>query len=169
MHVALGYRWFPTAAGYHLERALRSLGHTVTYVGLPYAGRPGYDGTVSIGELFATLPEKPDLYLWIDPAGRYFPPGIENLPIPTACYLIDVHLGHWRLQAARFLTPSLLHRKTIWTNSVVPWATTRSTGCPWALLLMSTMTIISLVSTTSASWVISLWPIGKLRVLVGSS
>ncbi len=102
MHIALGYRWFPTAAGYHLERALQALGHRVTYVGLPCATRPGYDTTVPVGEIIAALPEMPELYLWIDPAGRYFPPGIENLPIPTVCYLIDVHLGTWREQVARF-------------------------------------------------------------------
>ncbi len=102
MHIVLGYRWFPTAAGYHIERALRALGHTVTYVGLPSGSRPGYDTTVSLNEILAAMPRQPDLYLWVDPAGRYFPPGIEALPIPTACYLIDVHLGRWREQAARF-------------------------------------------------------------------
>jgi glycosyltransferase involved in cell wall biosynthesis len=102
MHIALGYRWFPVAAGYHLERALRELGHTVTYVGLPAPGRPGYDSGLPIAEVLAGLPAPADLYLWVDPAGRYFPPGIEAAPVPTACYLIDVHLGHWREQAARF-------------------------------------------------------------------
>jgi len=102
MHIALGYRWFPTAAGYHIERALVSLGHRVTYVGLPATERPGYDNSVPVTGIVAALPEKPDFFLWIDPAGRYFPPGIEDLPIPTACYLIDVHLGTWRYQAARF-------------------------------------------------------------------
>jgi hypothetical protein len=102
MHIALGYRWFPTAAGYHIERALLSLGHRVTYIGLPAVGRPGYDHSVPVTQVIAALPEKPDLFLWIDPAGRYFPPGIEDLPILTACYLIDVHLGTWRYQVARF-------------------------------------------------------------------
>jgi hypothetical protein len=31
MHMAIGYRWFATAAGCHLDRALRALGHTVDY------------------------------------------------------------------------------------------------------------------------------------------
>lgn len=84
MYILLGYRWFPTAAGYHIERALRALGHTVTYIGLPCGQRAGYDTTVPVDEIVAALPEKPDLYLWIDPAGRYFPPGMERLPIPTA-------------------------------------------------------------------------------------
>jgi hypothetical protein len=102
MHIAIGYRWFAAAAGYHVERALLSLGHRVSYVGLPCDRRAGYDSSVPLGELLASLPEPPDLYLWIDPAGRYFPPGIGDLPIPTACYLIDVHLGSWRYQVARF-------------------------------------------------------------------
>ncbi len=102
MHIAIGYRWFLTSAGYHLERALRDLGHTTIYVGLPCSQRLGYDSTVSVSEVITGLPQAPDLYLWIDPAGRYFPPGIEDLPIPTACYLIDVHLGTWRRQVARF-------------------------------------------------------------------
>ncbi len=111
MRIALGYRWFPTAAGYHTERALRALGHEVIYVGLPCAQRAGYDTTVPVDELIAALPQKPDLYLWIDPAGRYFPPGIERLPIPTACYLIDVHLGTWREQAARFFDAVFIAQK----------------------------------------------------------
>ncbi|WP_322802452.1 CgeB family protein [Thermoflexus sp.] len=111
MRVALGYRWFPTAAGYHMERALQALGHEVIYVGLPCAQRAGYDTTVPVDALIAALPQKPDLYLWIDPAGRYFPPGIERLPIPTACYLIDVHLGRWREQAARFFDAVFIAQK----------------------------------------------------------
>ncbi len=111
MHIAVGYRWFLTSAGYHLERALRSLGHTVTYVGLPCSERPGHDSIVPINEIIASLPEPPVLYLWIDPAGRYFPPGIEDLPIPTACYLVDVHLGTWRQQAARFFDAVFIAQK----------------------------------------------------------
>jgi len=111
MHIALGYCWFPTAAGYHIERALLSLGHQVTYVGLPAAGRPGYDNSVPVTQVIDALPEKPHLFLWIDPAGRYFPPGIEDLPIPTACYLIDVHLGTWRYQAARFFDAVFIAQK----------------------------------------------------------
>jgi hypothetical protein len=111
MHIAIGYRWFSTAAGFHFERALQALGHRVTYVGLPCAGRPGYDNTVSIREILDASPEMPDLYLWIDPAGRYFPPGIEDLPIPTACYLIDVHLGRWRPQVALFFDTVFVAQK----------------------------------------------------------
>ena len=111
MHIALGYCWFPAALGYHYERALRQLGHTVTYVGLPGAARPGYETAIPIDRIIAAMPQQPDLYLWIDPAGRYFPAGIENLPIPTACYLIDVHLGHWRPEAARFFDAVFVAQK----------------------------------------------------------
>jgi hypothetical protein len=111
MHILLGYRWFSTAAGFHIERALQVLGHTVTFVGLPCSQRAGYDTTVPVDEIVFALPNKPDLYLWIDPAGRYFPPGIENLSIPTACYLIDVHLGHWREHAARFFDAVFIAQK----------------------------------------------------------
>ncbi len=102
MHIALGYNWFPHNAAYHLERAFRSLGHTVTYVGLPSSQRAGYDSSVNVAALLAHLDPRPDLYLWVDPGGRYFPVGIEDAPVPTACYLIDVHLGSWRPHAARF-------------------------------------------------------------------
>jgi glycosyltransferase involved in cell wall biosynthesis len=111
MRIAIGYHWFLTAAGYHLERALRDLGHTLTYVGLPCGQRPGYDSTVSLCDIITASPQPPDLYLWIDPAGRYFPPGIEDLPIPTACYLVDVHLGTWRQQVARLFDAVFVAQK----------------------------------------------------------
>ncbi len=102
MHVALGYRWFPTAAGYHLERGLRERGHEVTYVGLACTERFGFEGTTPVDKIISNLPSKTDLFLWIDPGGRYFPPGIENVQVPTACYLIDVHLGQWRKTVGTF-------------------------------------------------------------------
>jgi len=100
--IALGYRWFPTAASYHIERALRTIGCAVAFVGLGEGERCGYGETTSILRVVESMTDIPDFYLWIDPAGRYFPTEIERLPIPTACYLIDVHLGHWRTEAARF-------------------------------------------------------------------
>jgi glycosyltransferase involved in cell wall biosynthesis len=111
MHIAIGYRWFETAAGHHLERALQYLGHQVTYVGLPGDRRAGYDSSVPLTQVLSSFAEPPDLYLWIDPAGRYFPPDIEDLPIPTACYLIDVHLGRWRRRAARFFDAVFVAQK----------------------------------------------------------
>jgi len=101
-HIALGYRWYPASVAYHFERAFHQLGHTVTYVGLPAGQRAGYDSSIPVTEILSALRPSPDLFLWIDPAGRYFPRDIEKAPIPTACYLVDVHLGQWRKQAARF-------------------------------------------------------------------
>lgn len=100
--IAIGYRWGMAAAGYHLERACDALGHSAVYVGLPYRERSGYDGAMALDQLLAQVCPDADLFLWIDSAGKYFPPGIERLPIPTACYLIDVHLGKWRHEVAKF-------------------------------------------------------------------
>lgn len=111
MHIAVGYYWFPPTTGYHLERALRALGHRVSYVGLPSAQRLGYDQATPIGAILEALSPPADLYLWIDPADRYFPSGIEDLSIPTACYLIDVHLGNWRQHAARFFDVVFIAQK----------------------------------------------------------
>ncbi len=111
MHIAIGYRHFPTAAGFHLERAFRELGHRITYVGLGAADHPGYAETTPLDRILATLDPTPDLFLWVDPAGRYFPPGMEDAPIPTAGYLIDVHLGHWRPVAARFFDAVFLAQR----------------------------------------------------------
>ena len=111
MHIAIGYRFYAEALGFHMERALRALGHTATYVGLAAGERPGYDASVSVSDIISHMSEKPDLFLWIDPAGPYFPPGIETLPVPTACYLVDVHLGSWRFQAARFFDAVFIAQK----------------------------------------------------------
>jgi hypothetical protein len=90
---------------------LRRLGHTVTYVGLPAPERPGYDQRVALSDVLARLPHAPDVYLWVDSGGPYFPEGIEALPLPTACYLVDVHLGAWRRQAARFFDAVFVAQK----------------------------------------------------------
>jgi hypothetical protein len=102
MHVALGYHWFEHHAAYHIERAFIAEGCDSTYVGLPAPQRAGYDSRVDVDEVLASLSTPVDLYLLIDPAGPYFPRGIERLPFPTACYLIDVHIGGWRHHMARF-------------------------------------------------------------------
>lgn len=102
MHVAIGYRWFPTSVGYHLERAFAAIGANVHFVGVSDHGRAGYGEIPSLLRIIEAMSVRPDFFLWIDPAGRYFPLDIEASPIPTAGYLIDVHLGHWREIAARF-------------------------------------------------------------------
>lgn len=111
MKIAIGYRWFPTAAGYHLERALDQLHHKVQYVGLSSEQRSGYGETTSVAKILDNLSDKPELFLWVDPAGRYFPHDIETLLFPTACYLIDVHLGHWRKETAKFFDVVFLAQK----------------------------------------------------------
>ncbi len=102
MHIVIGYGWYPNNPFNYLEQAFRQLGHTVTFIGLPNAQRNGYDSAIPVGEIMAALPERADLFFYIDSVGRYFPVGIEDLAIPTACYMVDTHLGHWRQQAARF-------------------------------------------------------------------
>jgi hypothetical protein len=111
MHIALGYYHFSYALGTYFDQAFRDLGHTITYVGLPHPERPGYNSEVPLPEIIAHLSPRPDVYVWIDPAARYFPVAIEDLPIPTVCYLVDVHLGHWRPQAARFFDSVFVAQK----------------------------------------------------------
>jgi hypothetical protein len=106
MNFAVGYHWFATALGWHIERALRSAGETVEYVGIGAPGHPGYASEQSLTTL-----AKDSIYLWIDPAGRYFPPDIEEARALTAGYLVDCHLGHWRESAARFFDVVFLAQK----------------------------------------------------------
>lgn len=101
MRIAIGYSWFPHSLGFHFERAISTLGHDPVYVGLPAVSRAGYDNRVRVADLLDALSPRPDLFVWIDPGDRYFPPGIEDAPIPTACYLVDVHIGAWRTNVAR--------------------------------------------------------------------
>jgi len=105
--ISIGYRWFPTSVGWHLERALCSIDAAVDYIGLGAPGHPGYAVEQSVSE----LPENSS-YLWIDPAGRYFPPGIEDARALTAGYLVDCHVGHWRADAARFFDVVFLAQKS---------------------------------------------------------
>ena len=102
MHIAIGYYWHPDIPSKNFETALREQGHTVTFIGVPSAWRTGYDSSVSVCELLKNLPSMPDLFFWIESGMRYFPVGIEDCPIPTACFLSDVHIGTWREQVARF-------------------------------------------------------------------
>lgn len=48
--------------------------------------------------------QRPDLYLWVESVGGYFPENIDAVGCPTACWLIDTHLNlPWHLQwAERF-------------------------------------------------------------------
>lgn len=111
MRIAVGYHHCPMALGTHMERALLSEGHEVQYVGLPCPDRAGYDSAVPLPALLAGMSPRPDLYLWVDPGAPYFPLGLEEAPIPTACYLVDVHLGRWRQQVARFFDAVFIAQK----------------------------------------------------------
>ena len=102
MHIALSYSYNSTYHNDYLENDLRSFGDTITFIGPPADHKAGYDPRVPLSHLFSAWPGLPDLYLAIDPSDRYFPPGIEDLPVPTACWLGDVHLGHWREDVAQF-------------------------------------------------------------------
>ncbi len=109
--LAIGYRWFETALGFHLERALCEAGVATVFVGMGGPTHPGCDADTPLPAVCAGLAEQPAAYLWIDPAGRYFPPGIENTDALTAAYIVDAHIGHWRASAARFFDAVFLAQK----------------------------------------------------------
>ena len=112
MHIAIGYRWFATALGAHIERALADAGCATTFVGLGGDERSGRDASTPLPAIMAASQlDQTYAYLWIDPAGRYFPPGIEDLNALTAGYIVDAHLGHWRESAARFFDVVFLAQK----------------------------------------------------------
>jgi glycosyltransferase involved in cell wall biosynthesis len=128
MHIAISYRYNPHYQNDYLENELRRLGHTVTFIGPPASQKAGFDPRAPLTEVLASLRQPPDLYLCIDPSVRYFPPGIEDLPIPTVCWLGDIHLGHWRKQVARFFDLVLVPHKdylpeyrTVVRHSQVQW------------------------------------------------
>ena len=102
MHLALSYAYYPFARNDYIEECFRQLGQTITFIGPPMTHKPGYSDRAVLNELFSNWPQPPDCYLSIDSGERFFPPGVEDLPIPTACWLGDVHLGHWREDVAQF-------------------------------------------------------------------
>jgi hypothetical protein len=101
--VLVGYGYHPTTTATYIQRALECRAST-TYVGTPWASHPGFARGSDLRELVAALPVKPDLYLYVDSgAAWYFPRGLTELECPTACYLIDVHVGGpVRLKQAMF-------------------------------------------------------------------
>lgn len=108
MKIALSYTYSAFLRNDYLEQTLAALGHTVFFVGPPADGRPGYGLHPRLGDLLRRLPEPPDLFLCIDPSNRYFPLGVEELEIPTVCWLGDIHLGAWRKEVAKFFDLVLL-------------------------------------------------------------
>jgi hypothetical protein len=100
----------------HIERELAALGQTVMFAGPPTDWGPGYDDRAPLSRTLAMLPQQPDLYLFIGPNRRNFPPGIEDLPMPTVGYLGDVHLGKWWEQVARFFDVVFIPHKDYLDN-----------------------------------------------------
>jgi hypothetical protein len=111
MHIAISYSYSVHYQNEYLENELRRLGLTVTFIGPPAVQKLGYDPRAPLAQVLATLQPPPDLYLCIDPSVRYFPPGIEDLTIPTVCWLGDIHIGAWRKQVAQFFDLVLLPHK----------------------------------------------------------
>lgn len=59
--------------------------------------------TPDLGEIVSKLPsgKDPDLFVWIESVGGFFPKNLKALKCPTACYLIDNHFNlHWHLKWA---------------------------------------------------------------------
>lgn len=102
MHIALSYAYYDFARNDYIEDRFRQIGQTITFIGPPMPHKPGYSGRAVLTDLFSTWTQPPDAYLSIDAGERFFPPGVEDLPIPTACWLGDVHLGRWREAVAQF-------------------------------------------------------------------
>jgi hypothetical protein len=86
----LCYRFRPWATGLYFERAFK-LEHELFFVGSGFGTRPGYPGNQDLSSLVESGFPPPDLVVLIDPAGDFFPRGLEKMPCPTAVYLIDVH------------------------------------------------------------------------------
>jgi len=121
--VWLAFVPYPVTTAVYLERALRASGRVIT-VGplfppelietwhLQNLHRPYVDPdivtdfTPDMEEVIARSPSEqhPDLYLWIESVGGYFPEHLNALRCPKACWLIDTHLNlSWHLKwAERF-------------------------------------------------------------------
>lgn len=111
-HIWLAYVAYPVTTAVYFERALRNIGH-VTTIGprLPHEliekwqlqnmKQPVRDQDVPTGptpDMAQLLAERdpadhPDLYLWIESVGGYYPTNLDAIACPKACYLIDSHLN----------------------------------------------------------------------------
>jgi len=121
-HIWLAYVPYPVTTAIYLERALRA-SCRVTTIGpsfphelietwhLQNLHRPFEELDIvtdftpdMAGYTGQSESDRPDLYLWIESVGGYFPENIDTLDCPTACWLIDTHLNlPWHLQwAERF-------------------------------------------------------------------
>jgi hypothetical protein len=126
INILIGYGYHPMTTATYLQRALERRAAT-TFVGTPWAAQPGFAATGDLRQIVVDLPAKPDLYLHVDSGGAwYFPRGLTELPCPTACYLIDVHVGpKVRLRQAMFFDCAFTAQRDF-----VP--ALRSTGHPQA-------------------------------------
>jgi hypothetical protein len=95
---------------FHYKREFEKRGIGVTYVGLPSENISGYANKTNIATLINSLPQRPDIYLYLE-GGSYFPDGLEKVEIPTVALLGDVHLGTWRTQLAHFFDGVVLPLK----------------------------------------------------------
>jgi hypothetical protein len=121
-HIWLAYVPYPVTTAVYLERALRTRSR-VTSIGPPFPHelietwhlqnlhRPFEELDIVTGftpdmaeYAGQSASDRPDLYLWVESVGGYFPENIDALGCPTACWLIDTHLNlAWHLQwAERF-------------------------------------------------------------------
>ena len=92
INVLIGYGYHPMTTATYMQRSLECRA-PVTFVGTPWASRPGFASTGDVRQIVADLPAKPDLYLHVDSGATwYFPRGLTDLDCPTVCYLIDVHV-----------------------------------------------------------------------------
>lgn len=111
-HVWLAYVAYPVTTAAYFERALRQCCRTTT-IGPPLPHEliekwqlqnmklPLKEQDISTGgnpdmaKIIAdTDPaSRPDLYLWVESVGGYYPLNLEAMPCPKVCYLIDSHLN----------------------------------------------------------------------------
>lgn len=102
MKIFLCYGYDPNTGAVYLERALANE-HEVFYVGPPSDTRKGYSSNQDLSKHSELGLPRPDLVLFVEPGGKFFPRGLEKLECPTAVYLIDVHQNlPYRLAHAPF-------------------------------------------------------------------
>lgn len=108
--VILSYVSMPSTTAVYFERALRQKYNVITVGPAMTPGAVKANNIdlevktldipipleVDFEELFAVFPDygiSPDLYLWVDSDIWSCPVNIDKIKVPTACYLIDVHLN----------------------------------------------------------------------------
>ena len=112
MKIWLAYVNYPVTTAVYFERALRKVA-TITTIGprlpehllidwhlqnmkLPVRDQDiPTDFTPDMTTIWENISayRRPDLYLWIESVGGYYPQNLNAVRCPTACYLIDSHLN----------------------------------------------------------------------------